>query len=123
MGNLSDKKCGGWAGDAAMVLSPMVTACWPGGGGCGLRLVGGLQPVGEISQQGSPLATDCDHSTCLKTMASAVLDRPPLERMVGCRTMADLFWSEASWPMATRSFADADEVAQAVRDVLAEVPT
>jgi hypothetical protein len=54
MGNLSDKKCGGWAGDAAMVLSPMVTACWPGG--CGLaggHWVGGeLQPDSEISQQG-----------------------------------------------------------------------
>jgi hypothetical protein len=35
--------------------------------------------------------------------------------------MADLFWSEATWPMATRSLADADEVAQAVRNVFAEV--
>ena len=44
----------------------MVTACWPGGGGCGSWFGGELQPVSEISQQGSPLATECDHSTCFE---------------------------------------------------------
>ena len=78
----------------------MVTACWPGGGGWSW-FGGELHPVSEISQQGLPLATECDHSTCLNTMASAdALDRPPLDRMAGCRTMAELFWSEATWPMS-----------------------
>jgi hypothetical protein len=106
---------------------PMVTACWPGGGGCGLA--GGplvwwkLQPVNEISQQGSPLATDCDHSTRL---------RPRQAR--SCWT--GRLWSDGGVPhdgrpvLVRSDLANGysivcriQEVVQAVRDVFAEVPT